>query len=197
MRAYIFLNSVGVFNAQRPLTHQNRLLLVAKRLRVQNGKKSTNIPLYESDLYIHALSEKCTWTQMFCPYLWMVPHDVVEACQQAQAGTDLHMHGSVHVVEQVEGLVDQLTALLQEPCKATNQMLKKRNNNNKSAPKMQNKWIRLTLLHLGLSTLEEMEGVRGFGVHMLYNGEDVQDVLLCEGGLVATVKVVLLDQNLH
>jgi len=32
---------------------------------------------------------------------------------------------------------------------------------------------------------------------MLYDGENVQDVLLCEGGLVAAVIVVLLDQNLR
>ena len=47
----------------------------------------------------------------------MVSHDVVKASQQAQAGTDLHVHGAVHVVEQVQGLVNQLTALLQKTCK--------------------------------------------------------------------------------
>lgn len=33
--------------------------------------------------------------------LWVIPHDVIETGQQTQAGTDLHMHGSVHVVEKV------------------------------------------------------------------------------------------------
>ena len=47
-------------------------------------------------------------------YLSVVSHDVVEAGQQAQAGTDLHMHGPVDVVEEVQGLVDQLTTLFQE-----------------------------------------------------------------------------------
>lgn len=54
-----------------------------------------------------------------------------------------------------------------------------------------------TLLNLGLPALEEMEGIRGFGVDVLHDGEDVQDVLLCEGRLVAAVKVVLLYQDLQ
>lgn len=52
------------------------------------------------------------------------------------------------------------------------------------------------MLHFGLTTLEEVEGVRRFGVHMLHDREDIQDVLLCEGGLVAAVKVILLNQDL-
>ena len=47
----------------------------------------------------------------------MVSHDIVKTCQQAQAGTDLHMHGAVHIVEQVESLIDQLTALFQKTCR--------------------------------------------------------------------------------
>lgn len=47
--------------------------------------------------------------------LWVVSHDVVETGQQAQAGADLHVHGAVHVVEEVQRLVNQLAALLQEP----------------------------------------------------------------------------------
>lgn len=47
-------------------------------------------------------------------YLRVVSHDVIKACQQAQAGTDLYVHGSVHVVEEVKSLVDQLAAFLQE-----------------------------------------------------------------------------------
>ena len=50
----------------------------------------------------------------------------------------------------------------------------------------------LTLLHFGLAALEEVEGIRGFGVHVLHHREDVQDVLLGEGRLVAAVEVVLL-----
>ncbi|KAF3847777.1 hypothetical protein F7725_020805 [Dissostichus mawsoni] len=52
---YIFLNGVGVLDAQDSLTHQNSLLLVTESL-------------------------------------W------------AQAGTDLHMHGSVHIVEKIQSL---------------------------------------------------------------------------------------------
>ena len=53
----------------------------------------------------------------------MVSHDVVEARQQAQAGTDLHMHGPVHVVEEVQGLVDQLTTLFQETYRQTRKII--------------------------------------------------------------------------
>lgn len=49
-----------------------------------------------------------------CADLRVVSHDVVKACQQAQAGTDLHVHGSVHVVEEVQSLVDQFAAFLQK-----------------------------------------------------------------------------------
>lgn len=49
------------------------------------------------------------------PYLRVVSHDVVEASQETQAGTYLHVHGSIDVVEEVQRFVDQLTALLQEP----------------------------------------------------------------------------------
>lgn len=56
---------------------------------------------------------------------------------------------------------------------------------------------RLALLHFGLPALEEVEGVRGFGVDVLDHRENVQDVLLCEGGLVAAVEVVLFNQDLE
>lgn len=51
---------------------------------------------------------------LFFAYLSVVSHDVIKASQQTQTGTDLYMHGSVHIVEQVESLVDQLTALFQK-----------------------------------------------------------------------------------
>lgn len=44
----------------------------------------------------------------------MITHDVVESGKQAQAGTDLHMHGSIHIVKEVQGLIDELTSLLKE-----------------------------------------------------------------------------------
>lgn len=50
----------------------------------------------------------------------------------------------------------------------------------------------ITLLDFGLSALEEMKGIRGFRVDVLYDWEDVQDVFFCESRLVAAVKVVLL-----
>lgn len=54
----------------------------------------------------------------------------------------------------------------------------------------------LTLLHFSLSALEKVEGVRSFGVDVLHDRENVQDVLLCESRLVAAVKVVLFNQDL-
>lgn len=55
----------------------------------------------------------------------------------------------------------------------------------------------LTLLHFSLSTLEEVEGIGGFGVHVLHNWENIQDVFFCEGGLVPAVKVILFYQDLE
>lgn len=55
----------------------------------------------------------------------------------------------------------------------------------------------LTLLYFSLSTLEEVEGVRSFGVDVLHNRENIQDVFLCEGRLVAAVKVILFHQDLE
>lgn len=54
----------------------------------------------------------------------MVSHDVIKARQQTQAGADLHMHGSVHVVEEIESLVDQLAALLQKTWKSKGKVVK-------------------------------------------------------------------------
>lgn len=47
---------------------------------------------------------------VFGAYLRVIAHDVVKSSQKTQAGTDLHMHGSIHIVEEVQGLVDELTA---------------------------------------------------------------------------------------
>lgn len=55
----------------------------------------------------------------------------------------------------------------------------------------------LTLLNFSLSTLEEVEGIRGFGVHVLHNWENIQDVFLCKGWFVAAVKVILFYQDLE
>lgn len=54
----------------------------------------------------------------------------------------------------------------------------------------------VTLLHFGLPTLEEVEGICGFGVYMFHHRENVQDVLFCEGRLMAAVEVILLYQDL-
>lgn len=52
-----------------------------------------------------------------CAYLRVVPHDVVKASQQAQTGTNLHVHGPVHIIEEVEGFVDKFTALFEKTLK--------------------------------------------------------------------------------
>lgn len=66
---------------------------------------------------------RCHWfcrsiSRRISAYLRVVSHDVIKACQQAQAGADLYMHGSIHIVEEVKSLVDQLAALLQETCES-------------------------------------------------------------------------------
>lgn len=38
--------------------------------------------------------------------LRVVSYDVIEASQEAQTGTNLHVHGSIHIVEEVQGLAD-------------------------------------------------------------------------------------------
>lgn len=53
----------------------------------------------------------------------MVTHYVIKASQQAQAGTDLDMHCSVHVIEEVESFVDQLASLLQKTWKLKKEFL--------------------------------------------------------------------------
>lgn len=104
---YIFLNCVGVLNAEDSFTHQNGLLLVTEGLQV-------NTRLSFSAIYSTVYVVK---TAVFLAYLSVVSHDVIKACQQAQASTDLYVHGSVHIVEEVESFVDQLAALLQKTWK--------------------------------------------------------------------------------
>lgn len=41
-----------------------------------------------------------------CTDLRVVSYDVIEASQKAQTSTNLHMHGSIHIVEEVQGFVD-------------------------------------------------------------------------------------------
>lgn len=130
----------------------------------------------------------------------MVPHDVIETGQQAEAGADLHVHGSVHVVEEVQRLVDQLAALLQETWWGRGRACPRSAQLEFTSVACQRFWIfpvGLALLHFGLAALEEVEGIGGFWVDVLDHGEDVQDVLLCEGGLVAAVEVVLFNQDLE
>lgn len=50
-------------------------------------------------------------------YLRVVPHNVIKASQQAQTGTNLHVHGSIHIIEEIKGFVDKFTALFQKTLK--------------------------------------------------------------------------------
>lgn len=104
MITYIFLNCVGVLDAEDSFTHQNGLLLVTESLWV-----NTQLSFSATKSTAHVVK-----VAVFVAYLSVVSHDVIKACQQAQASTDLYVHGSVHIVEEVESLVDQLTALLQK-----------------------------------------------------------------------------------
>lgn len=54
----------------------------------------------------------------------------------------------------------------------------------------------ITLLHFSLAALEKVEGVGGFGVYVLHDGENIQDVLFGEGRLVTAVKIIFLQQDL-
>jgi hypothetical protein len=64
------------------------------------------------------------WPEHVCKYITdlllaghgldMVPHDVVEAGEHAEALGNLRVHGAVHVVQQVQRLADQLVPVLQE-----------------------------------------------------------------------------------
>lgn len=106
MAAYIFLNCVGVLDAEDSFTHQNSLLLIAESLQV-NIEKS-----FRAEKLITLLKQSLSFRIL--SYLRVVSHDVIKACQQTQAGTDLYVHGSVYIVEEVKSLIDQLTALLQK-----------------------------------------------------------------------------------
>lgn len=128
----------------------------------------------------------------------MVSHDVIETRQEAQTGTNLDVHRTVHIVEEVERLVDQLTALLQKTWNKEHLPVHaKPSHMTGFSHTHAGKSKRLTLLHFSLSALEEVEGVRSFGVDVLHDRENIQDVLLCEGWLVAAVKVVLFNQDLE
>lgn len=89
-------------------------------------------------------------------HLSIVTHDVVEAGQETQAGADLHMHGSIHVIEQVQGLVDELTAFLQEAYEAAQVA---RSGLGKRHSRFPQPTVPRTLLYFGLPTLEEVEGI--------------------------------------
>lgn len=89
-------------------------------------------------------------------HLSIVTHDVVETGQETQAGADLHMHGSIHVIEQVQGLVDELTAFLQEAYEAAQVA---RSGLGKRHSHFPQPTVPRTLLYFGLPTLEEVEGI--------------------------------------
>lgn len=106
-----------MLDAKDSFTHQNSLLLIAESLQVnkylkkpkraiQHHKKKISMSLY---IYI-----KKKEALHICAYLRVISQDVIKARQQAQAGADLYVHGSVHVVEEIKSLVDQLTSFLQE-----------------------------------------------------------------------------------
>lgn len=111
-----------MLDAKDSFTHQNSLLLIAESLQVNKYKKQTKKTKQKEpfsttkkismSLYIYKKKKK--EALHICAYLRVISQDVIKARQQAQAGADLYVHGSVHVVEEIKSLVDQLTSFLQE-----------------------------------------------------------------------------------
>lgn len=50
---------------------------------------------------------------LVCHGLSMLPHDVVEASKHAKALGNLGMHGTIHIVEQVQSFADQFVTFLE------------------------------------------------------------------------------------
>lgn len=98
-----------MLDAEDALAHQNCLLLVAQCLRAKEVHRTVSCARWKVACTMTTRSGGGAVTN-----LRVVSHDVIETGQQAQAGADLHVHGSVHVVEEVQCLVNQLAALLQE-----------------------------------------------------------------------------------
>lgn len=103
------------------------------------------------------------------------------------------MHGSINIIEQVQSFIDELTAFLQEAYEAAGVA---RSGLGKRHSRFPQPTVPRTLLYFGLSTLEEVEGIRRLGVDMLDHREDIEHIFLSEGRLVAAVKAVFLQQNL-
>lgn len=48
-------------------------------------------------------------------YIWVIPEDVAESSQEAQAHAHVLMQDPTHAAEQGEGLADQLVAVFEKP----------------------------------------------------------------------------------
>lgn len=48
-------------------------------------------------------------------YIWVIPEDVAESSEEAQAHAHILMQDPTHAAEQGEGLADQLVAVFQKP----------------------------------------------------------------------------------
>lgn len=110
-----------MLDAKDSFTHQNSLLLIAESLQVNKYKKTkkqkepfSTTKKKSAWAYIYIYKKKKKEALHICAYLRVISQDVIKARQQAQAGADLYVHGSVHVVEEIKSLVDQLTSFLQE-----------------------------------------------------------------------------------
>lgn len=55
-----------------------------------------------------------TWCCHLLSHLGVIAHDVVESGEKAGARGDLRMHRPIHIVEQIEGLTDEVEALRQK-----------------------------------------------------------------------------------
>lgn len=68
----------------------------------------------DEDIHVIPAGVVRSWHDPVTAYLGVVSHDVIETGQEAQTGANFHVHRAVHVVEEVQGFVDQLAALLQK-----------------------------------------------------------------------------------
>uniref|UniRef100_A0A6B0VBG7 Uncharacterized protein n=1 Tax=Ixodes ricinus TaxID=34613 RepID=A0A6B0VBG7_IXORI len=139
-------------------------LRVGKAVQCQVGIFGDGVRMVDA---IHPFThEHCFLLVSHC--LHVVPHDVVESGEQAQALGNLRVHGPVHVVHEVEGLADELVALPEQ-----------------------------ALLDLALARQVEAVGIRGPGMHVLGHGEHVHHVLLGEGRPRALLQGVVPMQQLQ
>ena len=111
---HVFGDGVRVVYAEHPLTYSVMVLgwSMPRTCNVLFDTKATHVfgdgvwVVYAEHPFTHEHSPLLVGQG-----LHVVAHDVVEAREEPQAGRDLGVHGSVDVVQEVQGLADQLVPL--------------------------------------------------------------------------------------